>query len=99
MGELLATVPNTGVEAGYIEKGAGSEVSEGGAAGQLNIEITHQPAATAPSRSSDPFASRLPDSPFSDCRQVGRARRLPSTISMLVTRSKLSINRLIRSPA
>lgn len=29
------------VEAGYIEKGAGSEVSEGGAAGQLNIEIDY----------------------------------------------------------
>lgn len=29
------------VEAGYIEKGAGAEVSEGGAAGQLNIEIDY----------------------------------------------------------
>ena len=29
------------VEAGYIEKGAGSEFSEGGAAGQLNIEIDY----------------------------------------------------------
>lgn len=29
------------VEAGYIEKGAGAELSEGGAAGQLNIEIDY----------------------------------------------------------
>ena len=29
------------VEAGYIEKGAGAEVSEGGAAGRLNIEIDY----------------------------------------------------------
>ena len=29
------------VEAGYIEKGAGSEFSEGGTAGQLNIEIDY----------------------------------------------------------
>jgi len=29
------------VEGGYIEKGAGSEFSEGGAAGQLNIEIDY----------------------------------------------------------
>ena len=29
------------VEAGYIEKGAGAEFSEGGAAGQLNIEIDY----------------------------------------------------------
>ena len=29
------------VEAGYIEKGAGAEVSEGGAAGQLDIEIDY----------------------------------------------------------
>ena len=29
------------VEAGYIEKGAGAEVSEGGAVGQLNIEIDY----------------------------------------------------------
>ena len=29
------------VEAGYIEKGAGSEVSEGGTVGQLNIEIDY----------------------------------------------------------
>ena len=29
------------VEAGYIEKGAGAEVNEGGVAGQLNIEIDY----------------------------------------------------------
>lgn len=29
------------VEAGYIEKGAGAEVNEGGAAGRLNIEIDY----------------------------------------------------------